>query len=226
MNEKAIGVIITILLVIGVVSVAVNKIQSGEGVSPSPNPSDALIFNLGQPTPSAQLQPQQPTPAQIKTYRVFPGVLSSTELQDKKAVIQTKYGAIEFEIYPEASKAASNFIFLARSGFYDGLTFHRVEKGFVIQGGDPLGNGHGGPGYQFEDEPITRNYERGVVAMANAGPNTNGSQFFILLADRPDMPKQYTIFGKVIKGLEVVDQIQKDDVMQKVTIEPNSSPGT
>ena len=153
-----------------------------------------------------------------KTYSAFPGVLSADQLQNKKAVIVTDKGTIEFEIFPEAPKAASNFIQLSRDGFYDGLTFHRVVPGFVIQGGDPLGTGAGGPGYQFEDEPVTRKYTKGIVAMANAGPNTNGSQFFIMLADN-DLPPSYTIFGNVIKGQDVVDKIQVGDVMKKVTIE-------
>ena len=129
----------------------------------------------------------------------------------------------KFIIIIELSKAtplaSSNFIFLANEKFYDGLTFHRREEGFVIQGGDPLGNGTGGPGYTFADEPVTGDYLRGVVAMANAGPNTNGSQFFIMLADHPELPKNYTIFGKVVEGMETVDKIMPGDVMKKVTIE-------
>ena len=89
----------------------------------------------------------------------------------------------------------------------------------MIQGGDPLGNGTGGPGYRFEDEPVTKKYDKGIVAMANAGPNTNGSQFFIMLEDNPQLPPNYTIFGKVISGQDVVDKIVIGDVMQKVTIE-------
>ncbi|OGE64686.1 hypothetical protein A3I48_01545 [Candidatus Daviesbacteria bacterium RIFCSPLOWO2_02_FULL_36_7] len=149
----------------------------------------------------------------------FPGILKPEILQNKKAIIQTAKGRIELEIYPEASAAASNFILLSANGFYDGLTFHRVEPGFVIQGGDPLGDGTGGPGYQFPDEPVTRDYKKGVVAMANSGPNTNGSQFFIMLEDNPTLPKKYTIFGQVISGQEVVDQITVGDVMQKVVIQ-------
>ncbi|MCL5784904.1 MAG: peptidylprolyl isomerase [Patescibacteria group bacterium] len=141
------------------------------------------------------------------------------ELANRKVTIDTGKGQIEIEILPEASKAASNFISLAKDGFYNGLTFHRVVPGFVIQGGDPLGNGTGGPGYQFEDEPVNQPYSRGIVAMANAGPNTNGSQFFIMLADHPELPPKYTIFGKVIKGMEVVDKIAVGDVMQKVSVE-------
>lgn len=127
--------------------------------------------------------------------------------------LKTNFGEIEFETYDtDTPKTVKNFIDLANKGFYNNLTFHRVIKGFMIQGGDPNGNGAGGPGYTFEDELNTETesykagYKKGVVAMANAGPNTNGSQFFITLADVP-LPYQYTIFGKVIKGIEVVDKI-------------------
>lgn len=150
----------------------------------------------------------------------FPGILSEEELNGAVAHIQTPKGEIVIEFYPEtAPKAVSNFVTLTNNGFYNGLTFHRREEGFVIQGGDPNGNGTGGPGYTFEDElddPYT--YTRGTVAMANRGPDTNGSQFFIMLADYP-LPKQYTIFGHVVQGIEVVDQIAVGDVMTTVTIE-------
>lgn len=127
--------------------------------------------------------------------------------------IETNFGEIQFATYDaDAPKTVENFITLAGKGFYNNLIFHRVIKGFMIQGGDPNGNGTGGPGYQFADEldPSTESYKngykKGVVAMANAGPNTNGSQFFIMLADYP-LPNNYTIFGKVVKGQEVVDVI-------------------
>ena len=124
------------------------------------------------------------------------------------AVIETSAGTIEFELLDElAPKAAGNFVTLANKGFYDGVIFHRVVPGFVIQGGDPDGTGRGGPGYTFEDEPVTLGYARGTVAMANAGPNTNGSQFFICLEDLPQLPPKYTIFGQVLGGLSVVDAI-------------------
>jgi peptidylprolyl isomerase len=97
---------------------------------------------------------------------------------------------------------------LAEDGYYNGTPFHRIVKGFVIQGGDPTGTGSGGPGYKFDDEPVSKDYERGILAMANAGPNTNGSQFFIVLDDlRGRLPKNYTIFGRVTGGLDVVDTI-------------------
>ena len=107
---------------------------------------------------------------------------------------------------------------LAANGFYDGLKFHRVESGFVVQGGDPNGDGTGGPGYQFPDEPVTRDYLKGTVAMANAGSNTNGSQFFIMLKDHPELPKNYTIFGKVIEGIDVVDKIEVGDSILKLSV--------
>lgn len=127
--------------------------------------------------------------------------------------LETNYGKIVFQTYDSDSpKTVDNFVTLAEKKFYDGLTFHRVIKGFMIQGGDPKGDGTGGPGYSFADElnPDTASYKvgykKGVVAMANSGPNTNGSQFFIMAEDYP-LPNNYTIFGKVVSGQEVVDKI-------------------
>ncbi len=141
-------------------------------------------------------------------------------------IITTK-GLIEIELYPQdAPKTVENFATLTTQGYYNGLTFHRVEPGFVIQGGDPSGNGTGGKsifGDTFADElnPETQSYKNGykegVVAMANRGPNTNGSQFFIMLADN-DLPHAYTIFGKVVKGMNVVKQIVAGDKMIEVKI--------
>jgi cyclophilin family peptidyl-prolyl cis-trans isomerase len=130
------------------------------------------------------------------------------------ATIHTTKGDVEVELFAnDAPKAAKNFLDLARKGFYDGVIFHRVVPGFVVQGGDPTGTGTGGPGYKFEDEPFKGDYDRGTLAMANAGPNTNGSQFFICLADlRGRLPKNYTIFGRVTKGMDVVDAIAADRI--------------
>jgi cyclophilin family peptidyl-prolyl cis-trans isomerase len=118
----------------------------------------------------------------------------------------------------EAPKTVSNFVYLASLGYFDGLTFHRVVPGFVVQGGDPSGNGTGGPGYKFEDEPVTLDYKEGTVAMANSGPDTNGSQFFICLEDQPTLPKSYTIFGQVTEGMDVVKKIGIGDRMNSVTV--------
>jgi peptidyl-prolyl cis-trans isomerase B (cyclophilin B) len=138
-----------------------------------------------------------------------------------EATIETDRGNIVLELYPEhAPKTVNNFVFLAREGFYDGLTFHRVISDFMIQGGDPGGSGAGGPGYKFEDEllgnPLT--HETGVISMANAGPNTNGSQFFITHSPQPHLNGRHTVFGRVIEGQDVVDAIQKGDRMIRVII--------
>ncbi len=123
------------------------------------------------------------------------------------AKMKTTAGEMTIRLNASAvPKTVNNFVFLAKEKFYDGVIFHRTIKGFMIQGGDPTGTGMGGPGYRFDDEPFTGEYKRGVLAMANAGPNTNGSQFFIMHADYP-LPKNYVIFGEVTAGLDVVDKI-------------------
>jgi len=122
--------------------------------------------------------------------------------------LHTNHGPIEIELYPtEAPKTVENFVKLARDGFYDGLIFHRVIPDFMIQGGDPTGTGRGGPGYQFEDEFNEHKVERGALAMANAGPNTNGSQFFITLGPTPHLDNRHSVFGEVVEGLDVVKKI-------------------
>ena len=137
------------------------------------------------------------------------------------ATVETNRGVIELELYPQyAPVTVNNFVFLAREGFYDGVSFHRVIPNFVIQGGDPTGTGRGGPGYRFKDEfegnPLK--HETGVISMANAGANTNGSQFFITHSPQPHLDGRHTVFGKVSSGQDVVDAIQQGDVMNSVTI--------
>jgi peptidyl-prolyl cis-trans isomerase B (cyclophilin B) len=137
-----------------------------------------------------------------------------------RVTIATAKGDIVMDLDPRlAPRTVNNFIVLARDGFYEGLTVHRVVPGFVIQGGCPQGTGTGGPGYKFEDEPVQGNYRQGAVAMANSGPDTNGSQFFICLEDQPGLPKQYSLFGHVVAGLDVVAAVGVGDVMDSVTIE-------
>jgi peptidyl-prolyl cis-trans isomerase B (cyclophilin B) len=130
-----------------------------------------------------------------------------------RATFHTSEGQIELELAPEeAPKTVENFTRLAGEGFYDGLTFHRVIPDFMIQGGDPKGDGTGGPGYTFDDESNQLRVERGAVAMANSGPNTNGSQFFIVTADAcPWLDGKHTVFGRVTEGQDVVDRISKVD---------------
>jgi cyclophilin family peptidyl-prolyl cis-trans isomerase len=126
------------------------------------------------------------------------------------ATMQTNHGTIEIELYPtEAPKTVANFTKLAGEGFYDGVVFHRVIEDFMIQGGDPTGTGSGGPGYQFEDEFNDHPVARGYLAMANAGPNTNGSQFFIVTAEAcPWLDGKHTVFGQVVDGMDVLDAIE------------------
>ena len=138
-----------------------------------------------------------------------------------KVMIESSKGVIDLELYPEhAPKTVNNFVFLTREGFYDGVSFHRVIADFMIQGGDPTGSGRGGPGYRFEDEvegnPLK--HETGVISMANAGPNTNGSQFFITHSPQPHLNGKHTVFGKVVKGQEVVDAIQQGDKMERLEV--------
>ena len=149
------------------------------------------------------------------------------------AKIETTVGVIEFELLDDAApKTVENFVTLAKKGFYDGVIFHRVVPGFVIQGGDPDGTGMGGPGYKFDDEPVTMGYARGTVAMANSGPNTNGSQFFITVAPTTWLYGKHTIFGEVVDEVsrKVVDKIAAvstgaqdrpldDVVIETITIE-------
>jgi cyclophilin family peptidyl-prolyl cis-trans isomerase len=229
MNQKHVFILFVAIVLIGISGTVANKVKENAITTPSPTPStNSLLFNSGQNSNTGGTQNIiTPTPQpgkNIKQYPKFPGVLSATQLKGKKAVIETDKGKIEFEIYPEATKSASNFIYLAKDGFYNSLTFHRVEPGFVVQGGDPLGNGAGNPGYQFEDDPVTKTYAKGIVAMANSGPNTNGCQFFIMLADHPELPPKYSIFGKVISGQDVVDKLAVGDIMKKVSIQSLAVP--
>jgi peptidyl-prolyl cis-trans isomerase B (cyclophilin B) len=146
----------------------------------------------------------------------------AAEAKALHARIHTAKGDIVFAFYPgEAPQHSAAFVKLARGGFYDGLTFHRVEPGFVIQGGDPSGNGTGGPGYQIDAEFSNLPHIKGTVAMArSANPNSAGSQFYICLDDASFLNKQYTVFGQTVAGQDVVDKIRKGDVMETVTIEP------
>lgn len=199
-----------------------------------------LIYIANQTTPTQQsselttnpnltTETQQNTQPTVSTQTSPAAEPTDIVKNAQSATITTEKGPIVIQFYPEdAPKTVANFATLAKRGFYDGLTFHRVEPGFVIQGGDPNGNGTGGTsiyGQKFEDElnpnapSYKEGYKEGVVAMANSGPNTNSSQFFIMLADNDTLPKKYTIFGKVTSGMDVVKQIEKGDKMTSVTVE-------
>lgn len=157
-----------------------------------------------QPVPSSTPSPkEEQAPA-----------MSIDTTKEHIAVLHTDAGDITVSLHAKVTPiTVNNFISLASRGFYTGTVFHRVIKGFMIQGGDPKGDGTGGPGYRFDDEPFVGEYVRGTVAMANAGPNTNGSQFFIMHADYA-LPKNYVIFGNVTSGLDVVDAIATQPVTE------------
>jgi peptidyl-prolyl cis-trans isomerase B (cyclophilin B) len=147
----------------------------------------------------------------------------SMQIDPKKVyevTIETERGNIELELYPEyAPIAVNNFVFLAGESYYDGVAFHRVIPNFMVQGGDPTGSGRGGPGYRFQDEfkgnPLS--HETGMISMANSGPGTNGSQFFITHSPQAHLNGRHTVFGKVVAGQDVVDAVKQGDVMTKVT---------
>ena len=204
MNKKIwFLVILLALLLTGICA----KILIGKKETPRLNKENINSENeviLGKETP-------QLPEMQIDTSKTYRAILSTSE------------GEITISLHAKQTPiTANNFVHLARQGFYDQTIFHRIIKGFMIQGGDPQGNGSGGPGYKFNDEPFEGEYKRGVVAMANSGPNTNGSQFFIMHQDTP-LPKNYVIFGQVIEGMDVVDKIAEAPIKAN-TMGENSTP--
>ena len=233
------------LAVLIIIAIAWFSLDFRSGVPKSPNEllgivatsTDAVASSTSVTTPAVTSS----TPA-VSTSTINKTASTTSSLKNfmHTVTIQTNKGVIVFQTYDaDAPKTSANFISLANKGFYNGLIFHRVISGFMIQGGDPTGTGRGGPGYKFADElnPATDSYKagyvRGTVAMANSGPDTNGSQFFIMHEDT-SLPHAYTIFGKVISGMDVVyaiaatpvaDKVNNrpvtDMVMQKVTVATN-----
>ncbi|MGB9553010.1 MAG: peptidylprolyl isomerase [bacterium] len=179
----------------------------------SPLPFPPTATSSFTPTPTVTSSPTPTTAA--------PTSSTPTSGSLPLAIIETGKGTIKIEMYPQdAPNTVANFIYLAKKGFYNGLTFHRVEPGFVIQGGDPNGNGTGGPGYHIKAEFNSRKHLTGTVAMARSNdPNSAGSQFYICLAPQPSLDGKYTVFGQVIEGMDVVQKIQVGDKMLKVTVE-------
>jgi cyclophilin family peptidyl-prolyl cis-trans isomerase len=200
------------LATLGVVAVAILAFTIYVGRNAGGNPGTAAT-----PTPSASMSTGKrystPPPMTINTAHKY------------LVTMQTNKGTITLSLDPKlAPKTVNNFVFLVRDHFYDGLKFHRVVPDFVIQGGDPQGTGSGGPGYKFNDEPVLGEYTAGAVAMANSGPNTNGSQFFICTADeRTKLAKSYNLFGYVVNGMDVVLKIAQGDTMTSVTVQEEIS---
>ena len=189
-------------------------VQSGELATPTPAPT--ATPSLDRSGPAATI----PAPGSSGSTAVNPAgrsgprqyssapAMSIDPARQYTATITTNRGQMVVELYTaDAPMTVNNFVFLAREGFYNGVPFHRIIKDFMVQTGDPTGTGGGGPGYRFADEPVSRGYTKGIVAMANAGPNTNGSQFFIVHADDAGLPPSYTIFGGLTSGLATLDAI-------------------
>ena len=197
---------LAILLAVLLLGICV-KILIGKKETPRRNKEYANQENKVTPEEKSP----QPPKMQIDTNKTY------------RAVLFTSEGEITINLHAKQTPiTVNNFVHLARKGFYNKTIFHRIIKGFMIQGGDPQGNGTGGPGYKFDDEPFEEEYKRGVVAMANSGPNTNGSQFFIIHQDTP-LPKNYVIFGQVIEGMDIVDKIAEVPVKANAMGE-NSTP--
>ncbi len=177
---------------------------------PEGDPTPIRIADTPTPPSVSTSTPQVeqlPGSATFKQYSAPPLMTINPDAR-YTAKLTTNKGDINIELFAsEVPITVNNFVFLAREGFYDGVSFHRVIQEFMIQTGDPRGDGTGGPGYRFEDEPVTRSYSKGIVAMANAGPNTNGSQFFIVHGANVSLQPRFTIFGQVTTGLDTVDQI-------------------
>lgn len=185
-----------------------------------------FIFFAGTKPASQEDKNMQETTIEVngKQWDAPPSMTIDTS-KEYMATIVTSKGTIKASLFAkETPKTVNNFVFLANEGFYAGVPFHRIMKGFMVQTGDPTGTGTGGPGYKFEDEPVTRNYTRGTLAMANAGPNTNGSQFFIVHEDA-QLPKSYTIFGTIdandAESLKTLDAIAQTPVTTSPTGEPS-----
>ncbi|WP_025844313.1 peptidylprolyl isomerase [Paenibacillus ehimensis] len=195
-------------------------ITTGCGTKPAPEAQKEPAPQNGGQTAgqtNGQTGGQTGTEQAAKKSWSSPPAMSIDPNKSYKATITTSKGAFTIELFAkEAPKTVNNFVFLAKEGFYDNITFHRIIKTFMVQTGDPLGNGTGGPGYKFEDELKTSHkYEPGIVAMANSGKNTNGSQFFICTGeDSKSLPSKYTIFGKVVEGMDVVQKIAETPVKQ------------
>lgn len=201
-NIQIIGGIVLVLIVAGIIWLVWSGGQSNEQTNQQPNEQASSL-------------PEQ----QVEQYNAEPPMTIDVDKQYFATFKMVKGGEFVVQLFPDkAPKTVNNFVFLAQQGYYDGTTFHRVLEGFMAQGGDPTGTGMGGPGYEFEDEFSDLTFDKpGLLAMANSGPNTNGSQFFITYVPTPHLNGLHTIFGEVIEGMDVVNNITRRD--------PDQNPG-
>ncbi len=173
-----------------------------------------FVASCGAGTPAPQPSPEPTPPAKKKTYSAPPSMMIDTN-KNYTAIIETEKGNLVLELFAkDVPITVNNFVFLSREGFYDGSTFHRIIPGFMAQGGDPTGTGRGGPGYRFEDEFTTHKHEVGALSMANAGPDTNGSQFFITYVPVHQLDGKHSVFGQLTKGMDVLKKLTPRDPSQ------------
>jgi len=202
--NKAQQLLLSLFLIVSILTLLSCNSDAQSGAKPSPT------FTI-TPTPAntSEFTPSPTMRTSIPQWSSPPPMVIDKDKQ-YIAIIKTNFGNIELQLFPhDAPLAVNNFVFLARQGFYAGIKVFRVLKDYVMQSGNPTGTNIGGPGYSFADETVTRDYVAGVLAMANRGPNTNGSQFFITLADLSnELPKNYTIFGQVTNGFDVLQKIE------------------
>jgi cyclophilin family peptidyl-prolyl cis-trans isomerase len=236
-NAKFFWILAALIMIGSVVAVALPGINSGPRTRP--NEEDLEVpASSAQTTSTAAASASTPAPGATTVTRRFSAAPEMAINPENKyfATLTTQQGDIRLELYPkDAPQSVNNFVFLARQGYFDNVTWHRVIPGFVAQTGDPTGTGTGGPGYTIPDEVSSRRFETGTLGMANAGPNTNGSQFFITYAPQPNLNGRYTVFGQVVSGLDVLQKItprdpstQRNappgDKLVKVTIEEQGQP--
>ena len=198
-TTAALGILASLLLV---------TLLAACGAGPRPTPTAPPTASSAGRVPAAAQSAAASPSGGARRYSSAPAMKIDAN-KEYPATIKTNFGDIKVQLDAKnAPVTVNNFVFLAREGFYNGVIFHRIIKGFMIQGGDPTGTGRGGPGYQFADEPVKGAYEIGSIAMANSGPNTNGSQFFICQGPQcTGLPKSYNLFGKVVEGMDVVNKI-------------------
>lgn len=214
--------LIGVALLFAVAFFAAERLLGEDDAGDSPTPTiEAAAGGVQDPELSARCWPSGgPVPGNATDAASPPALALDTALM-YTAVLETNYGSFTVEFYPDdAPNTVNNFVCLANEGYYDDTLFHRVMAGFMFQGGDPLGTGTGGPGYRFADEAVVRDYVTGTVAMANAGPDTQGSQFFVVLDNLTELgklPKNYTIFGQVVEGMDVVMAIGAIEVGPSAT---------
>lgn len=208
----AIKMLLRLFVVMSVLIIILAASCGGSAPEPAPEPVEKEV-------PTRYAEPRLQMVDRDKTYDSPPPMIIDTS-KKYTAYMETEKGTLVLELFAkDVPKTVNNFVFLANEGFYDGTTFHRVIPGFMAQGGDPTGTGRGGPGYMFEDEFTGHKHGAGALSMANAGPNTNGSQFFITYAPQPGLDGKHSVFGQLVEGMDVLEKLTPRDPNQNPQFE-------